>query len=100
MTTPDANHITIKTLTATPKYRCVTIKVRHRPLAIFAMLAIVVFSAVPIRARADIHDARSTALQSKVEYIDARPHHQIEETLLRHTAGPYVRSKADLRAAR
>src|SRR4029453_2494530 len=35
---PDANHVTIKTPTATPKYRCVTINVRHR---IFAMLAII-----------------------------------------------------------
>jgi hypothetical protein len=53
MTTPDANHITIKTLIATPKYRCATIKVRHRPLAIFAMLAIVVFSAAPIPGERD-----------------------------------------------
>jgi hypothetical protein len=43
--------------------------------------------------RADIHDGpEHKPLQSEAGYIDARPQcRQIDETLLRRTAGPYIR---------
>jgi hypothetical protein len=45
--------------------------------------------------RADIHDGpEHKLLQSEAGYIDARPQcQQIDETLLRRTAGPYIRVK-------
>ena len=47
------------------------------------------------RKRADIHDGpEHNALQSEAGYIDARPQcPQIDEILLRRTAGPYIRVK-------
>ena len=42
--------------------------------------------------RADIHDGPEQPLQSEAGYIDARPQRrQIDEILLRRTAGPYKR---------
>ena len=42
--------------------------------------------------RADIHGGPEHTLQSEAGYIDARPKsRQIDETLLRRTAGPYIR---------
>jgi hypothetical protein len=42
--------------------------------------------------RADIHGGPEHTLQSEAGYIDARPKsRQIDETLLRRTAGPYSR---------
>jgi hypothetical protein len=44
------------------------------------------------RRRADIHDGpEHKTLQSEAGYIDARPNRQIDENLLRRTAGPYIR---------
>src|ERR1700676_481194 len=44
--------------------------------------------------RADIHDGPEQPLQSEAGYIDARPQRrQIDEILLRRTAGPYIGSK-------
>jgi hypothetical protein len=41
--------------------------------------------------RADIHDGPEQPLQSEAGYIDARPQRrQIDEILLRRTAGPYI----------
>src|SRR5262249_1642878 len=41
--------------------------------------------------RADIHGGPEHMLQSEAGYIDARPKsRQIDETLLRRTAGPYM----------
>jgi hypothetical protein len=45
--------------------------------------------------RADIHGGPEHTLQSEAGYIDARPKsRQINETLLRRTAGPYIRVNA------
>jgi hypothetical protein len=41
--------------------------------------------------RADIHGGPEHTLQSEAGYIDARPHNrQLDENLLRRTAGPYI----------
>ena len=50
--------------------------------------------------RADIHDGPEQPLQSEAGYIDARPLcRQIDEILLRRTAGPYIGSDSALLTA-